>query len=150
MASPTTMQALRVYLQLHDQLCSRPNTEAVFISPAGARLLYCNVHATWRQLHSFAVRTLSDARSGRCGWCSPACRQAGWRRPHPGTPPGAGPARAAAGPPAHGVRMPGCGERYLGQQRYEARGIFCSRIGPGGPCPHCAEPVAIQDIIDTT
>jgi integrase len=78
----TTVQALRDYLQLRDQLCSRSRTEAVLISPAGTRLLYCNVHATWKQLaaaaglrpksaacrprihdlrHSFAVRTLLDA-----------------------------------------------------------------------------------------
>lgn len=55
------------------------------------------------------------------------------------------------GPRGHTVyECPGCGERYLGQRRCEACGIFCSRIGPGGPCPHCAEPVAIQDITDTT
>jgi integrase/recombinase XerD len=79
---PTATQALRDYLQLRGQLCSRPRTEAMFISPAGTRLLYCNVHATWKQLvaaaglrprsaacrprihdlrHSFAVRTLLDA-----------------------------------------------------------------------------------------
>ena len=59
-----------------------PRTPAVFISPAGTRLLYCNVHATWKKLaasaglaprsgncrprihdlrHSFAVRTMLDA-----------------------------------------------------------------------------------------
>lgn len=55
------------------------------------------------------------------------------------------------GPRGHTVyECPGCGERYLGQQRCEACGIFCSRIGAGGACPHCAEPVAIQDITDTT
>jgi len=79
---PTTTQALQDYLQLRDQLCQSPRSEAVFISPAGTRLLYCNVHATWKQLvaaaglrsksaacrprihdlrHSFAVRTLLDA-----------------------------------------------------------------------------------------
>jgi integrase len=55
---------------------------AVLISPAGTRLIYCNVHATWKKLavsaglrprsgncrprihdlrHSFAVRTVLDA-----------------------------------------------------------------------------------------
>jgi integrase len=47
---PTTTRALRDYLQVRDQLCSRLRTDAVFISPAGTRLLYCNVHATWKQL----------------------------------------------------------------------------------------------------
>lgn len=78
----TTVQALRGYLRLRDQLHPQPGTAAVFISPAGTRLLYCNVHATWKRLiaiaglaprpascrprihdlrHSFAVRALLDA-----------------------------------------------------------------------------------------
>lgn len=86
---PTSTLALRDYVQLRDQLCSRPRTEAVFISPAGTRLLYCNVHATWKRLaasaglrqrsaacrprihdlrHSFTVRSLLDAyQAGRDG-----------------------------------------------------------------------------------
>ena len=79
---PSTTAALRGYLRLRDRVCPRPRTAAVFISPAGTRLLYCNVHATWKLLvasaglharsaacrprihdvrHSFAVRSLLDA-----------------------------------------------------------------------------------------
>jgi integrase len=79
---PTTADALRGYLRLRDRLHPHPTTAAVFISPAGTRLLYCNVHATWKLLaaragltprstacrprihdlrHSFAVRSLLDA-----------------------------------------------------------------------------------------
>jgi len=78
----TTAEALRDYLLLRDRLCPDPGTPAVFISPAGTRLIYCNVHATWKKLaasaglaprsgtcrprihdlrHSFAVRTMLDA-----------------------------------------------------------------------------------------
>jgi integrase len=85
----TTAGALRDYLRLRDRICPDPRTPAVFISPAGTRLLYCNVHATWKKLaasaglaprsaacrprihdlrHSFAVRTMLDAyESGRDG-----------------------------------------------------------------------------------
>lgn len=85
----TTVQALRGYLQIRDRLLPRPATDAVFISPAGNRLLYCNVHATWKRLaasaslrprsaacrprihdlrHSFTVRSLLDAcQAGRDG-----------------------------------------------------------------------------------
>jgi integrase len=85
----TTVQALRAYLRFRDRLCSQPPTEAVFISPAATRLMYCNVHATWKLLvasaglrprsaacrprihdlrHSFAVRSLLDAyNSGQDG-----------------------------------------------------------------------------------
>jgi integrase len=78
---PSTIRALRDYLRLRDRLQSPPSTPALFISPAGTRLLYCNVHATFRQLrrraglqprsascrprihdlrHTFAIRTLLD------------------------------------------------------------------------------------------
>jgi integrase/recombinase XerD len=79
---PTTADALRGYLRLRGRLRPHPSTAAVFLSPAGTRLLYCNVHATWTLLvartglqprsascrprihdlrHSFAVRSLLDA-----------------------------------------------------------------------------------------
>jgi len=79
---PTATAALSGYLRLRDRLHPGPSDPAVFISPAGTRLLYCNVHATWRQLvrtaglrprsphcrprphdlrHSFAVASLLDA-----------------------------------------------------------------------------------------
>jgi integrase/recombinase XerD len=75
---PTTVDALRVYLARPD----RPRTTALFCSPGGSRLVYSNVHATFRILraqaglqpktatcrprihdmrHSFAVRSLLDA-----------------------------------------------------------------------------------------
>lgn len=78
----STARALRDYLRLRDRLCSGACTSAVLVSPAGTRLLYCNVHATWKKLavsaglrprsgtcrprihdlrHSFAVRTMLDA-----------------------------------------------------------------------------------------
>ena len=87
--------------------------------------------------------------AGRRRWCSDACRQAAWRRRHPATPP----ASAAAVPPPtrpardHTIYECGdCGQRYLGQQRCQDCSTFCRRIGPGGPCPHCDEPVAINDL----
>jgi integrase len=75
----STVQALRSYLRLRDRISPEPATDAVLISPAGTRLLYCNVHCTFRELrhrtglvprsaacrprihdlrHTFAVRTL--------------------------------------------------------------------------------------------
>jgi integrase len=79
---PTTADALHNYLRLRDRLHSRASTAALFISLAGTRLDYRNVHATWKLLaaraglkarspscrprihdlrHSFAVRSLLDA-----------------------------------------------------------------------------------------
>lgn len=79
---PSTTAALEDYLRLKDRLCPQASTPAVFISTAGTRLLYCNVHWTWQRLtkhaglaprssacrprihdlrHSFAFRCLLDA-----------------------------------------------------------------------------------------
>jgi hypothetical protein len=40
--------------------------------------------------------------------------------------------------------------RYLGEQYCSDCRSFCRRIGPGGTCPHCDEPVAINDLIVAT
>jgi integrase/recombinase XerD len=59
----TTTAALRDYLRRRDRLCPDPPTPAVFISPAGTRLIYCNVHATWKKLAASAGLA---PRSGSC------------------------------------------------------------------------------------
>ena len=77
----STVLALRRYTQLRDRLCPQPTTAAALISPAGTRLIYCNVHSTFRTLrdhaglwprspscrprihdvrHTFAVRTVLE------------------------------------------------------------------------------------------
>jgi integrase len=77
----STVVALRGYLRQRDRHQPAPVSNAVLISPAGTRLLYCNVHSTFRQLrrhaglearsvecrprihdlrHTFAVRTLLE------------------------------------------------------------------------------------------
>jgi len=89
------------------------------------------------------------ARTGRRQWCSAACRQAGWRRRAPGPDsPQIPPARPARDYTIY--QCPECEQRYLGQQRCDDCGTFCHRIGPGGSCPHCDEPVALSDLITAT
>jgi len=83
--------------------------------------------------------------AGRRRWCSDACRQAAWRQRHPAPDPAARPAP----PPARAATIyqcPECDQRYLGQQRCQDCATFCRRVGPGGPCPHCDEPVAVKDL----
>jgi hypothetical protein len=85
--------------------------------------------------------------SGRKKVCSPACRQTLFRRRH----------AAAGGPlvvPPHRSRReatiyqcPSCEARYLGNQRCSDCNVFCQRVGPGGLCPECAEPIAIADLL---
>jgi hypothetical protein len=83
---------------------------------------------------------------GRQRVCSHACRQALWRRRHP-TPLPPLPGHTAR--PATVYACPECEARFLGQQRCDDCGVFCRRVGPGGPCPHCDEPVALADLLPT-
>lgn len=82
--------------------------------------------------------------SGRRRFCSDACRQADWRARHV-TPPLAEPP-AATRPADIVYECPSCEQRYLGTRRCEDCNLFCRRIGPGGSCPHCSEPVALGDL----
>lgn len=86
---------------------------------------------------------------GRRRWCSPACRQAAYRRRHhTATPPALPPPQRRKETTIY--ECPHCGTRQLGDQRCSDCGTFSRRIGPGGPCPHCDEPVAINDLIHGT
>jgi integrase len=79
---PTTVDALRRYQRLRDRAAPVTGTSALFVSTAGTRLLYCNVHNAFHRLvrraglaprsascrprihdlrHSFAVRAMLDA-----------------------------------------------------------------------------------------
>jgi|ERR1019366_4033029 hypothetical protein len=44
---------------------------------------------------------------------------------------------------------PTCETRYHGEQWCHDCNQPCTRVGLGGLCPRCAEPVAISDLIDT-
>jgi len=44
---------------------------------------------------------------------------------------------------------PTCNTRYHGEQWCHDCNQPCTRVGLGGLCPHCDEPVAISDLIDT-
>ena len=82
--------------------------------------------------------------AGRQRFCSAACRQAAWRRRHP-TPLPALPTRT---PRTETVsECPVCETRLLGEQRCPDCQVFCRRVGPGGACPHCDQPVALTDLI---
>ena len=80
--------------------------------------------------------------SGRRQYCSNACRQTAWRQrattPTPTTNP----------TPKTGIiyQCPNCETRYQATQYCPDCNTFCRRLGPGGPCPHCDEPVAINDL----
>jgi integrase len=60
---PTTLDALRRYQRLRDRLAPVTGTSALFVSMAGTRLIYCNVHHAFHRLVRLAGLT---ARSGSC------------------------------------------------------------------------------------
>ena len=89
------------------------------------------------------------AASGRRRYCSDRCRRTAWarRRQSPPTP--------VVIPAPPGPRRPvtvyecdACGTRALGHQRCEECGAFTRRVGLGGLCPCCDEPVAAAELID--
>jgi len=43
-------------------------------------------------------------------------------------------------------QCPDCEQRFLNEQRCPDCQLFCRRIDQGGSCPHCDEPVAINDL----
>jgi hypothetical protein len=92
-----------------------------------------------------AVCGAQFARAGRQRFCTAACRQAAWRRRHAVAPEPVMPTRVARLATVYVCTE--CDARYLGEQRCPDCQRFCKRIGPGGACPHCDEPVALTDLI---
>ena len=83
---------------------------------------------------------------GRQRWCSNACRQSAFRRRRHAQVDDV-PVMPARVPRADVIyECPLCEARYLGEQRCPECQTFCRRVGPGGLCPHCQEPVAHDDL----
>jgi hypothetical protein len=83
-------------------------------------------------------------------YCTNACRQIAYRRRHHHH-------TALAEIPTPAPRRVNtvyvcqeCEQRYLGEQWCPDCNQPCRRLGTGGNCPHCDEPVAIQDLTATT
>jgi integrase/recombinase XerD len=60
---PTTLKALRAYATVRDGRWPRPATQALFVSVAGTRLIYQNVHLTF---HRLVAEAGLRPRSARC------------------------------------------------------------------------------------
>jgi hypothetical protein len=83
--------------------------------------------------------------SSRARYCSAACKQRAYRARRLGpmtSIPILRPDRARTI-----YECPTCETRYLGQQRCPDCHRFCRRLGPGGPCPHCDEPVLLAELL---
>ncbi len=84
-------------------------------------------------------------------YCSDACRKTAWTR------------RDAAKHQTTETTVPqpirrrdttiyecqACETRYHGEQWCHDCNQPCTRVGLGGSCPHCDEPVALADLLDT-
>ncbi len=79
-------------------------------------------------------------------WCSDACRQAAWRRRHQTgqQPPKLPKARQRKEGTVY--ECPECEARLLGDQYCEDCRKFMRRLGPGGSCPCCGEPITFQEL----
>jgi hypothetical protein len=109
-----------------------------------------------------SVTMLGSTRSVRCGvcghrfaargrqlWCSAACRQTAFRRrsqPLLSSRP-ALLRRVGRGRASTVYECPQCESRTLGTQRCDDCNCFGFRVGMGGLCPQCAEPVALVDLV---
>ncbi len=83
-------------------------------------------------------------------WCSAAHRQAAYRRRHQPAPVQAVLPAARSSKAGTVYECDGCGERFIGTQRCGTCNLFARRVGAGGSCPHCDEPVAIAELMEVS
>jgi hypothetical protein len=84
---------------------------------------------------------LAFGTQGRQQFCSTLCRQIAWRRRRQA------PVEPLVARSDTVYLCPSCDARYLGEQRCEECNTWCRRVGPGGLCPCCDEPVAVADLL---
>ncbi len=87
---------------------------------------------------------------GKRRYCRDACRVAAHRRRHHRADDAVEPV-PPAGRPRRSTTVYQCGTcegRALGQQRCEECGTFMHRLGIGGLCPCCDEPVTVDELLN--
>jgi hypothetical protein len=83
---------------------------------------------------------------GRQLYCSSPCRKTAFRRRRQQPPSTVvAPARARRGYTVY--ECPDCEQLLAGEQRCSDCGTFARRVGPGGACPHCQEPVTLAELL---
>jgi hypothetical protein len=86
--------------------------------------------------------------AGRRKFCSDACRATAYRRRRDTTP---APLVVPRGQPRRPITVyecNACGTRALGEQRCPDCSMFMRKIGIGGHCPACDEPVAVAELLE--
>jgi hypothetical protein len=85
--------------------------------------------------------------AGRRKFCSDPCRAAAYRRRRDARPDLLVIPKSVPRQPITVYECDTCGARTLGEQRCEACNTWMRRVGVGGSCPHCDEPVAVADLV---
>lgn len=90
--------------------------------------------------------------SRRARYCSDACKQRAYRRRQAGDTAPIATRVAGLLPPQGEVAQTvyacgACDQRFLGERRCDDCNRFCRRLGPGGECPHCEEPVLLAELL---
>lgn len=86
--------------------------------------------------------------TGRQKFCSDACRAAAYRRRRDADRPPLTIPKARPRRPITVYECDSCGTRAVGDQRCPDCSTFMRKIGLGGNCPHCDDPVAITELLD--
>ena len=88
--------------------------------------------------------------NGRQRYCTDACKATAYRRRHHNQPT---PIVVPANQPRRPITVyecATCGIRALGQQRCNDCHTFMTRIGYGGHCPSCDEPITTNELLNQT
>jgi hypothetical protein len=84
-------------------------------------------------------------------FCSPACRQAAYRRRHQSADEQEVPLpRRCSRLVGTLYQCPECETRYLGEQWCPDCSTPCQRLGAGGICPGCEEMITIEELTEDT
>ena len=86
--------------------------------------------------------------AGKRRYCRPACVAAAYRRRKRAAEPAVAVPAPRPAKPITVYECATCGARALGEQRCDDCSSFMHRVGLGGACPHCDEPVAVTDLLD--
>lgn len=114
---------------------------------------YGSSDPTDAQLHRACPVCQAPLTSARARYCSDACKQRAYRRRQTGdaivdlTALTADLRSRRALVVRTVYECPSCETRLLGQQRCPDCHVFCRRLGLGGPCPHCDDPVTLAELL---
>lgn len=84
---------------------------------------------------------------GRQRYCSAACRQHAYRSRQPHEDEVALEAIRRGRRASAIYQCPECDTRLIGQQRCPDCNIFSTKIGTGGTCPSCDEPITLDELL---